>query len=274
MAPLNYFELGTPSGLPLVFLHGFPSAAHQVLATPDLAIFARFRLIAVDRPGFGGSAPSQDATDLGERFGGLLQNLGIGTFHLLSVSGGTRTAFELADQMRDRVSSLAAVSSLGSLDTRALFQALPTIVRALFATAHYAPWLLVKFFERRLAQSARGKRAQPAYLEKILSLRDKEILRDPHVLDILEESYQRAFKQGALAIVGEAQRMRQKWRIDDWRFPFPVRIYHGSADLLVPPIHSQWLHDRSAGSTLRLFPGEGHYSLPIARLSDILAEIR
>jgi pimeloyl-ACP methyl ester carboxylesterase len=273
MSSLGHFELGTPSGIPLVFLHGFPSAAHQVLAASDLTIFARFRLIAIDRPGFGESAPLQDDADLGARFSHLLRDLNIGTFHLLSVSGGTRTAFELADQMRDRVSSLAAVSSLGPLDERALLQALPTVVRGLFTAAHYTPWLLAKVFERRLAMSARGRRAQPAYLERILSPRDKEILRDPHVLEILEASYQRAFRQGARAVVREAQRMRQPWRVGDWRFPFPVRLYHGSDDLMVPPVHSQWLHDRSAGSTLRLFPGEGHYSLSIARLSDILAEV-
>jgi pimeloyl-ACP methyl ester carboxylesterase len=102
MAPLGHFELGTPSGVPLVFLHGFPSAAHQVLATPDLSVFARFRLIAFDRPGFGDSAPSPDDADISVRFESLVRDLGIDTFHLLSVSGGTRTAFELADKMRDR----------------------------------------------------------------------------------------------------------------------------------------------------------------------------
>ena len=77
-----------------------------------------------------------------------------------------------------------------------------------------------------------------------------------------------------MTVAREARRMQQHWPIADWRFPFPVRLFHGSADILVPPVHAEWLHRRIAGSRLAIVPGEGHYSLPIFRLEEILAEIQ
>jgi pimeloyl-ACP methyl ester carboxylesterase len=68
--------------------------------------------------------------------------------------------------------------------------------------------------------------------------------------------------------------MQRHWPIADWRFPFPVRLFHGGADHLVPSVHAEWLHRRIAGSRLDIVPGEGHYSLPMLRLEEILAEIR
>ena len=274
MSQLGYIELGTPSQVPLIFFHGFPSAAHQILAVPDLDVFARFRLIAVDRPGFGDSAPSEDGVDLVARFEPWLQSLGIDRFHLLAVSGGARAAYELANRLRGRALSLTSICPLGPLDEPELYRPLPAIARGLFALARVSPWLLAKIFAWRLEASAReGKPAQPTQMEKILSPRDRQVLRDPHIQAVLDESYRLAFKQGALAVAREARRMQQPWRVGDWDFPFAVRLYHGDADLLVPPVHSQWLHRRSPGSRLDLLPGEGHYSLPILRLPEILAQI-
>jgi pimeloyl-ACP methyl ester carboxylesterase len=272
MSHLGHIELGTPSRVALVFLHGFPAAAQQVMAVPDLGIFDRFRLIAIDRPGFGDSAPSSEGADVIARFRHLLAELGIDRFHLLAVSAGTATAFLVADCLRERVLSLTAISSLGPLDQRELYAPLPAMVRALFTLARHSPFLLAKMFEWRLRSSVPDYRL--GYLEKILSPRDKAALRDPRIQDALHTSRRLAFKQGARAVAREARLMQQHWLIADWRFPFPVRLFHGSADHLVPPLHSEWLHARSPGSRLELVPDEGHYSLPIFRLPEILAEIQ
>jgi pimeloyl-ACP methyl ester carboxylesterase len=40
-----------------------------------------------------------------------------------------------------------------------------------------------------------------------------------------------------------------------------VRIYHGDADILVPPHHAKHLAERIPRSRLHLYPGEGHLSL-------------
>ena len=57
---LGYAEYGTPTGTPVIFLHGAPGsrldAAHLELAARDLGI----RIISVDRPGIGWSSPKPD----------------------------------------------------------------------------------------------------------------------------------------------------------------------------------------------------------------------
>jgi pimeloyl-ACP methyl ester carboxylesterase len=57
-----YREAGPPEAVPLLLLHGFPSASHQFRRLFD-ALGARFRLIAPDYPGFGYSdAPAPAST--------------------------------------------------------------------------------------------------------------------------------------------------------------------------------------------------------------------
>lgn len=274
MLQLGHIELGTPSRPPLVFFHGYPAAAQQVMAVPDLAIFDRFRLVAVDRPGFGESVPAADSTELVTRFESLLDMLAIDRFHLLAVSAGVATAVVLADRLRERTNSLTAISSLGPLCERELFDALPRMVRRLFTLARFSPWFLAKIFERRLTTFvAELPRTPPATLAAILSSRDRDALRDPRIAQAMAGARRHAFTQGALAVAREARRMQQPWPIRDWRFPFPVRLFHGDADLLVPPLHAEWLNRRIAGSRLTIVPGEGHYSLPIFRLEEILAGV-
>ena len=139
MDGLGHIELGNSARPPLVFFHGYPAAAQQVMAVPDLGVFDRFRLIAVDRPGFGDSAPAGDGAELIARFRQLLETLMIDKFHIVAVSAGAGTAFVLADRLRDRVMSLTSISSLGPLDERELFDSLPTMVRWIFTLARTSP---------------------------------------------------------------------------------------------------------------------------------------
>jgi pimeloyl-ACP methyl ester carboxylesterase len=275
MDGLGHIELGNSAQPPLVFFHGYPAAAQQVMAVPDLGVFDRFRLVAVDRPGFGDSAPAGDGAELAARFRQLLATLKIDRFHIVAVSAGAATAFVLADRLRDRVLSLTSISSLGPLAEPELFDVLPAMVRWIFTVARHSPWLLAKIFEWRLKAFAPEQQGSyPRYLATILSMRDKAALLDPRIQRALRTTRRRAFKQGALTVAREARGMLQHWPIADWRFPFPVRLFHGDADHLVPPAHAEWLARQIAGSRLDIVPGEGHYSLPMFRLAEILAGIQ
>jgi pimeloyl-ACP methyl ester carboxylesterase len=274
MSGLGHIELGNSARPPLVFFHGYPAAAQQVMAVPDIAVFDRFRIISVDRPGFGESTPAADRAELIARFAQLLAMLTIGKFHIVAVSAGAATAFVLADRLRERVLSLTSISSLGPLCERELFDVLPAMVRRLFTLARHSPWLLAKIFEWRLkARAGEQENFRTGYLAALLSPRDRAALRDPRIQQALRVTTQHAFRQGALAVAQEARRMQQHWPIDDWQFPFPVRLFHGDADHLVPPVHAEWLARHIAGSRLFVVPGEGHYSLPMFRLAEILARI-
>jgi pimeloyl-ACP methyl ester carboxylesterase len=107
---LAFRKIGEPDGIPVLYLHGSPSASSEwKLFGPAERIAAHgLQFIAPDRPGSGGSRyqrgrrildwPS-DATELMDR-------LGIGTFAVLGYSGGGPYALACALRLPKRLECL------------------------------------------------------------------------------------------------------------------------------------------------------------------------
>ena len=109
MPSLAYTRSG--AGAPLVLLHGI--GLDRRSWDPVVPALARhFDVIAVDLPGFGGSAPGQaDPAGLAEAVAGLLAELGVTSPHLAGNSLGGWVALELA-ALRP-VASLTLLSPAG-----------------------------------------------------------------------------------------------------------------------------------------------------------------
>jgi pimeloyl-ACP methyl ester carboxylesterase len=70
-----------------------------------------------------------------------------------------------------------------------------------------------------------------------------------------------------LALVGE-----WGFALDDPAMP-PVAIWQGDQDRMVPFAHGEWLARNVAGARARLMPGEGHLSLVVTAIGDILDDL-
>lgn len=55
---LGYAEYGSPTGHPIIYLHGLPGSRIEGVHFHDKALRLGARIIAVDRPGMGWSSPS------------------------------------------------------------------------------------------------------------------------------------------------------------------------------------------------------------------------
>jgi pimeloyl-ACP methyl ester carboxylesterase len=88
------------------------------------------------------------------------------------------------------------------------------------------------------------------------------MLERPDIRAFLIETFQEAVRQGARGWVDDDLRLVQPWpfRLDEIS-GVDVRIYHGEADVLVPPHHAKKLAEGIPGSRLHLYPGEGHLSM-------------
>jgi pimeloyl-ACP methyl ester carboxylesterase len=110
---LNHIRTG--SGEPLVLIHGLGS--HHQVWQPVIDRLARERdVLAVDLPGFGGSAPLPDgappsADAMAGAVAGLMDDIGWDTAHIAGNSLGGWTALELAK--RGRARSVAAIGPAG-----------------------------------------------------------------------------------------------------------------------------------------------------------------
>jgi pimeloyl-ACP methyl ester carboxylesterase len=112
-AKLSILEAGT--GPAILAMHGLGGTKGSFL--PTLAALAdrdRFRVIAVDLPGFGDSdkpiGAAYDAPYFAERAVNLLDALGIERAHLIGNSLGGRVALEIALRYPDRVGRLALLA--------------------------------------------------------------------------------------------------------------------------------------------------------------------
>src|SRR5689334_1361461 len=78
-----YREAGPRDGIPVLLLHGFPSASHQYRRLMD-ALGARYRLIAPDYPGFGHTEAPGDFVysfdHLADVVEGFVQKIGLDRF--------------------------------------------------------------------------------------------------------------------------------------------------------------------------------------------------
>lgn len=104
-----YRETGLTGGLPVLLLHGFPSASHQYRRLMD-TLGDRYRLIALDYPGFGHtevpdgfSYTFERLTDIVE---GFIDRIGIDRFLLYMFDFGGPVGLRLATRQPDRIAGL------------------------------------------------------------------------------------------------------------------------------------------------------------------------
>src|SRR3954468_2175122 len=101
---LTVRQAGDPGGSPIVYFHGTPSCRLEAAFADDLCAELGIRMVAFDRPGYGGSAgapfsPASIARDTAP----LATSLGIDRFASLGQSGGGPFSLACAAVLGDRV---------------------------------------------------------------------------------------------------------------------------------------------------------------------------
>lgn len=129
----DQFELrcrvgGNEAGDPLLLLHGYPqthSCWHWI--APELA--KTYRLVVPDLPGYGDSSflELDDSNviyskhSMANTLVEMMDGLGIDTFGVVAHVRGARVAYRLALEHPDRVSKLAVIDIIPTIDEWALF---------------------------------------------------------------------------------------------------------------------------------------------------------
>ena len=131
-AAVEYVDLGSGEGPPVVFVHGLGGTWRNWLENLP-AVAGHRRVVALDLPGFGNSdMPAEDVSipayaDLVDR---LCEHLGLGPVAVVGTSMGGFVAAELAITHPERVDRLVLVGAAGIVPTRGeRFKVLP-ILRA------------------------------------------------------------------------------------------------------------------------------------------------
>ena len=277
-AVVEFQEYGDPTGTPVLFCHGWPSSRTMAQLADEPARSLGLRIISPDRPGIGGSSMQLDRklSDWPRIVGQLVDNLGIGEFRILAISGGAPYAYATAVAMPERVRAIAVAGGVIPFAELKDFKGLLPLYRWMLAFYRSRPQLLRQLF--RLAKPFLSFRApvrlRPLLL-KMLLLRpcDAASLRDDAAFEAIFESQRRAWRGSAEGVMIDAQIYAQPWGFGVQDVRVPVRLWHGIEDRAFAVRLAEEIANRFPDCKARFIPNEGHYSLPIRHMREILEDL-
>lgn len=250
-ARINVFDEG--SGPTVVLVHGLPGSAHDWATLPSLLVRAGFRVIRYDRVGYGHSdrRPPDGRYGLdanAEELRGLVTALDLDAPILAGWSYGGGVVLRAAADTAGNVSGVVAVGSLGPT-TR--MSAPPSFIEPV------QRWGIASALPVRVGLSVLGPRffgrpVPPGWRDHALA-----VVSAPGVLHTWM-SEARSTDVGALRL----ERIRA-----------PVRLLHGSADLISPLSVAIDLERRLPGSHLTVVP-DGSHMLPNTHPEIVVETVR
>ena len=272
---LAVLEYGAPDGPVVVSHHGTPGSGAFFRAEREGADARGLRLVAYDRPGYGGSTPQTGRTvaDAAADVAAILDALGVGRFATYGESGGGPHALACAALLPDRCAAVATVAGIGPTDAPDLdwLAGMGEGNHAEFATAREGRERLVAYCRADAASlTSVGPDELAEALRPHLSAVDAGALTGElaaHVLGVITT----ALEPGVEGWVDDDYAFLAPWGFDVGAIEVPVLIWQGEHDLMVPPAHAAWLREHVAGAEGSSLPGEGHLTLFVNRVADVHA---
>ena len=271
---LQVVSAGPEDGRCFLFHSGTPSAAGAY--PPLVAALAErdLRLVTFSRPGYAASSPmaGRAVSDVATDVQAILNSLNIGAFFCAGQSGGGPHALACAALLPDRVIATATLAGVA-----------PWPADGLDWFAGMGPENLEEF-----GATMQGREPLEAYL-----YREAAGLQDVEPADVaasfggLVSDVDKAALTGGYAefmtasLRGAISTGIAGWRDDDiafvnpWGFSLssiqtPVAVWQGGEDRMVPMAHGAWLAAHIPGAQQHLLPEEGHLSLALNKISDVL----
>lgn len=273
---IAYAEWGDAAGTPVVYCHGFPGSRLEARLADAPARALGIRLIAPDRPGFGHSSfvPGRRLADWPRDLVALADHLALARLHVIGVSGGAPYAMASGQQLGDRISRLALVCGLGEFvgddSTSGMNAAAAAAINFHRHWPRVGHWAYMRLIGPLL-------RRYPALVFKILigngTPADREVLADTSVRDTIIASFAEAFREGPTGPAHELDLITQQWDIDPTRVRQAVQLWHGEVDRTVPVAMGRRLASLLPDVATHFLPGEGHFSLIVRHMGQILADL-
>ena len=236
------------------------------------------RIISPDRPGISGSSMQSDRTlrewpRVAEQ---LVDDLQIAEFRMLAISGGAPYAYATAIAIPERVRAITVVGGVIPFAELKDFKGLLPLYRWMLAFYRNRPQLLRRlFYLTRPFLSIRAPIRLRPLLLKLLLLRpcDAASLRDDAAFESIFESQRRAWRGSAEGVLIDARIYAEPWGFAMEDVRVPVRLWHGTEDRAFAVRLAEEIANRFPNCKARFIQDEGHYSLPIRHMHEILQDL-
>jgi pimeloyl-ACP methyl ester carboxylesterase len=271
---LSYAEFGAPQGKSVIYFHGFPGSRLEAAIACGKATSLGARLIAVDRPGIGMSDDCRGRTILGfaDDVRELADDLGLGEFSVLGVSGGAPYALACAFKLPRRVRSAAIVSGVGppAAVRDASVASTSGIGLRLVAAA---PWSASPLATVLGALACHASPVLLWMLSARVSHLDRRTLRDREFRAVLSTSMRESFRNGPRGAITDLKLLSNPWEFDLRELRVPVQIWHGGKDRVVPISMGRFLQQALPECQATYDHEHGHYSLIHDYAEHILMQV-
>ncbi len=268
---LAYDEYGSRSGYPLFYFHDNGSSRLESSFYHRSARQQGYRLIAVDRPGIGGSTfyPLRSCAQFCEDILLLANALGFKQFGVMSLGAGGVYGLSLAHMAPERVEiqlflggipgSVFKQRSKSSYLTNFINSATPTLVKLLVN-------LKQTFFPVGAELSLRR-------LREYLSYTDRKVLANPRLIKMLTLDQNEAVRQGSRGIAQDTALCFRKLDFGLQEVEVPALIWQGGADRLSQRSDCEYLVSRLPRANFYRVPNSGHFFF-LQNMDEVFCRLR
>ncbi len=267
---------GPADGLALVFHHGTPGARTPMRAIERAAHARGLRLVTFSRAGYGGSTRREGrrVVDVVDDLAALLVALDAERCLVAGWSGGGPHALASAARLPQVASTLViagvAPYRVEGLDWPAGMgqDNVDEFEVAIVGSAVLRPFLDAKRLDVEHVDAA----SIAASLAGLVSDADRAVLTDEFAEDLAAE-YAEALAHGIDGWLDDDLAFIAPWGFELDEIDGPVSLWQGTEDLMVPFAHGAWLAEHVPGVRAHLLEGEGHLSVGVGALDQMLDEL-
>lgn len=274
---LEVLTEGSGRQVPLVFHDGSPSAAVAYPPLHRAAARCGLSVVTWSRPGYAGSTPQtgRSVAEVAADTAAVLDALDADGFVTLGWSGGGPYALACAALLPERCRAAVSLAGLAPYGVDGLdwLAGMGAENVAGFSAAIAGEEPLTALLDAVAPVMSRGQANDIAQLlGDIVSEVDKVALTGEFA-EFMAAVIRRALSHGVAGWRDDALAAVHDWGFDLGTIATPTLIWHGGQDRMVPFEHGRWLSEHIPGAVARLHPDQGHLSLVVTHMADIIEEL-
>jgi pimeloyl-ACP methyl ester carboxylesterase len=268
----EYWEGGDPEGRPVLYHPGTPVSMVMGRWGHDAAIETGVRLIALNRPGYGGSAMTAGLASLravGRDTAELARLLGLEAFAVFGSSGGGPYAVATAVVAPEAVRALGLVGATGpwrSLNDPSDSPEDRACLAMLDAGDFDGAWACL----RKTAEDERAKLTTDEWLDSLFRGEDTPLTRSEAYRALWDENM-RVVRSNVDGYTLDNLAWGGPWDVDPRDVTSPTALWYGTDDLHCPlDGHGRWYAERIRRSELIELAGAMHMQVIDGHWPDVL----
>jgi pimeloyl-ACP methyl ester carboxylesterase len=271
---LTFESWGAQNGAPVFLLHGTPGSRMGPHPRPAVLYRLGIRLIAYDRPGYGGSDPmtGRSVAHAAADVEAIADHLGLSRFAVVGRSGGAPHALACAALLPDRVTRAAVLVSLAPRDAEGLdwYAGMTPSNVAEYRSAERGYEVLAARIRTYADRIRRDPVSELPFESADLPAPDRRVVSDFGIRSMLVDNFSEALKDSYTGWIDDAMSFTVPWGFPVEAIKRPVLMWHGELDVFSPVAHTRWLAEHISSASLVLDSNSAHFGA-VAVLPQVLS---